>query len=518
MRPRRTIYVGTEPPPATAIDWVLEPAARVALDDTVAVPDMQELKRLLEAAAPVLDDLCSEPTAAVLRDEFRQLMLSVARAEATVGQFDGSEECEVVHSPRLSRPSRPGRLAEGLATILDADLVRRGPPRPRRFPAGAVGRARALRWSRGRPDPNPRPIVLAVGGPSEKRALAPVLEHLDPGSAGMLDFGLDPDPELASFGSFLTARGALGGVGSRALLSRSAEIWGSHDWWGRRWLPWVRPSLTAMAHITLREAVLFREAARRGLGESRVLLTAKVRFARARAILTAAADLGIVTIGMQHGVYVAGLEWTDIRTDVFAVTGASFERILRHGGYRGDIRAAGAPFFSTPDRSWDCGIALQPPEGVVITSAADYARHAGVAHDTARKVLGESVTIGFRLHPREDPKALRRVVGAEPPVSRDPAQGAASWISIESSFVVEAALSGAQVALLNLNDHPWEYPFASMPGSRVATSERELGNLLESMSTDPTAPDVDAWRREFAVSTGDEAAAAIAGIIREVLD
>ena len=271
--------------------------------------------------------------------------------------------------------------------------------------------------------------------------------------------------------------------------------------------------MSVMARITLREATLFHQAALRALEGSEVLLTAKVRFARARAIVAAARELGLATLGMQHGMYVDGNEWTDIRTDTFAVSGDSFAGILERHGYQGKIVKVGAPFYRIPDQGWDCGIALQPPEGVVITSTEDYQRHALWAYQTARRVLGERATIGFRLHPREDERSLRNIVGESPSLSRDTGQGAALWITIESSFVVEAVLSEAPVVLINFNAHPWEYQFADMPGSRVATSEPELRDALVEMQGDVTVAPVNIWRKEFATATGYEASAAIARMI-----
>jgi hypothetical protein len=355
--------------------------------------------------------------------------------------------------------------------------------------------------------------VAAVGGPSERRALEPICDHLESGSFALLDFSLQPEPGLRSFGSFLTRRDAFRGIGHRAFLDRAIDIWGSSDWWGARWLPWVRDSLSVMSRITLREAVLFREAALRALAGSELLVTAKVRFARARAIVAAAGELGLVTVGMQHGMYVDGNEWTDIRTDVFAVSGESFARILERRGYEGEILRLGAPFYRIPDQDWDCGIALQPPEGVVITSPADYERHAIWAYRAARDALGEDATVGFRLHPRQDERALRKIVGDGPPISRDPTQGARLWVTIESSFVVEAVLSEAPVVLINFNGHPWEYTFADMPGSRVAATEEELRDALVGMKKTDDAIPVDVWRSEFATATGAEAAEAIAEIL-----
>ena len=514
MKPRQTVFVGADPPTDRDIDWVVEPTARVALGDSAFLPEIGVVKDLLDRAVPVIDSLTSGTFESLLRDEFFQLVLSVARVEATLQALDPSDAHRVVASQQLPRPSRPGRIGAGLAHFLGADLEWTGGRRPQRFPAGVVGSARAWRWSRGRSGFTAAPIVAAVGGPSERRALEPVSDHLEPGSFALLDFGLQPDPELPSFGSFLTGRDAVRGLGHRAFLERATDIWGSHDWWGARWLPWVRASLSAMSRITLREAVLFHEAALRALDGSRLLVTAKVRFARARAIIAAARELGLATVGMQHGVYVDGNEWTDIRTDVFATSGDSFARILERNGYEGPIVRAGAPFFRIPNKEWDCGIALQPPEGVVITSSADYERHALGAYRAARRVLGESATIGFRLHPREDERALRRIVG-ELPLSRDPKQGAARWITIESSFVVEAVLTEAPVVLINFNSHPWEYRFADMPGIRVATNEDELDEAFAEMQVPGRAVPVEAWQREFAVATGDVAGAEIARMLVE---
>jgi len=270
-----------------------------------------------------------------------------------------------------------------------------------------------------------------------------------------------------------------------------------------------------MSKITLREAVLYREAALRALQGSELLVTAKVRHARSRAIVAAAQELGLGTVAIQHGMYVDGNEWSDIRTDAFAVSGNSFANILQRRGYEGEIIRAGAPFYRVPNREWDCGIALQPPEGVVITSQADYERHALWAYRSAVSVLGDSATVGFRLHPREDEAVLRDIIGDAPPMSRDPDQGAKQWITIESSFVVEAVLSEAPVALINFNSHPWEYRFAEMPGSWVAMNEQELRTALAEMHQSGSDVPVDLWREEFAVATGDQAARAIAGILEE---
>lgn len=513
MSPRRTVFVGTDPPRGRTFDWVVEPAARVSLAKSVRLPDIRVVKQLLDEAVPVIEALTDGTVESSLRDEFFQLVLFVARAEATLRALDSSEAHTVVATQRLPRPSRPGRIGAGFAHFLGADLEWIGGRRPPRFPAGVVGSTRAWRWSRGNSGFIPSSIVAAVGGPSERRALEPVCDRLESGTVGLLDFSLIPDPDLASFGSFLTGRDAIGGIGAGAFLRRTTDVWGSHDWWGARWLPWVRPSMSVMARITLREAVLFRQAALRALEGSQILLTAKVRFARARAIVAAARELGLTTVGMQHGMYVDGNEWTDIRTDIFAVSGDSFARILERHGYQGEVVKVGAPFYRIPDQGWDCGIALQPPEGVVITSFEDYQRHALWAYQTARRVLGEAATIGFRLHPRENERTLRDIVGEGPSLSRDTGQGAALWITIESSFVVEAVLSEAPVVLINFNEHPWEYRFVDMPGSRVATSEPELREALVEMQGEVTVAPLDVWRKEFATATGDEASAAIARML-----
>ncbi len=513
MSPRRTVFVGTDPPSERTFDWVVEPAARVSLADSATLPDIGVVKGLLDEAAPVVDALTEGMIESLLRDELFQLVLSVARVEATLRSLDSADAHMIVASQQLPRPSRPARVGAGLAHFLDADLEWTGRRRPQRFPAGLVGAARAWRWSRGSPDFTAVPIVAAVGGPSERRALEPICDHLEPGSFALLDFSLQPEPGLRSFGSFLTRRDAFRGIGHRAFLDRAIDIWGSSDWWGARWLPWVRDSLSVMSRITLREAVLFRDAALRALAGSELLVTAKVRFARARAIVAAAGELGLVTVGMQHGMYVDGNEWTDIRTDLFASSGDSFARILERRGYGGEILRLGAPFYRIPDQDWDCGIALQPPEGVVITSPADYERHAIWAYRAARDALGEDACVGFRLHPRQDERALRKIVGDGPPISRDPTQGARLWVTIESSFVVEAVLSEAPVVLINFNGHPWEYTFADMPGSRVAATEEELRDALVGMKKTDDAIPVDVWRSEFATATGAEAAEAIAEVL-----
>ncbi len=515
MSPRRAVFVGADPPGGRAFDWVVEPAARVSLTESVRLPDIRVVKELLDEAVPVIEALTVGTVEALLRDELFQLVLSVARVEATLRSLDSADDHTIVASQQLSRPSRPGRLGAGLAHFLDADLEWTGRRHPQRFPAGLVGWARAWRWSRGGSGFTAAPIVAAVGGPSERRALEPVCDQLEPGSFAPLDFSLQPEPGLPSFGSFLTRRDAFRSTGHRAFLARAIEIWGSSDWWGSRWLPWVRESLSVMSRITLREAVLFREAALRALADSKLLVTAKVRYARARAIVAAAGELGLITVGMQHGMYVDGNEWTDIRTDVFAASGESFAGILERRGYDGEILRLGAPFYRIPDQDWDCGIALQPAEGVVIASPVDYERHARWAYGAARDALGEDASIGFRLHPRQDERALRKIVGDGPPISRDPDQGARLWVTIESSFVVEAVLSEAPVVLINFNGHPWEYAFADMPGSRVATTEEELRIALTAMKETGESAPVDVWRSEFATATGDEAAAAIARVLIE---
>ncbi len=515
MSPRRAVFVGTYPPSERVFDWVVEPAARVSLGDSASLPNIGVVKGLLDEAVPVIDALTAGTIESLLRDELFQLVLSVARVEATLRSLDSADNHIIVSAQQVPRPSRPARIGAGLAHFLDADLEWTGRRRPQRFPAGLVGATRAWRWSRGGSGFTASPIVAAVGGPSERRALEPVCDHLESGSFALLDFALRPEPGLPSFGSFLTRRDAFRGIGHRAFLDQAIDIWGSSDWWGSRWLPWVRESLSVMSRITLREALLFRQAALRALADCELLVTAKVRYARARAIVGAAGELGLITVGMQHGVYVDGNEWTDIRTDVFATSGESFARILERRGYDGEILRVGAPFYRIPNHDWDCGIALQPPEGVVITSPADYERHALWAYRAARDALGEDASVGFRLHPRQDERALRKIVGDGPPISRHPGQGARLWVTIESSFVVEAVLSDAPVVLINFNGHPWEYAFADMPGSRVAATEEELRVALAAMKDTANAAPVDVWRREFATATGDEAAAAIARILVE---
>ncbi len=515
MQPRRTVFVGSDPPPNRVFDWAVEPAARISLDDAVSFPDIGVIKGLLDEAVPVVEALADGRFWSLLRDELLGLVLFVARVEATVRALDRSETYRVVGSRQLPRPSRPGNIAAGLAGFLGADLEWTGWRSLQRFPAGMVGSARAWRWSRGRPGEIAAPVIVAVGGPSELRALQPVCDQLDPGSFVLRDFSLQPGPGLQSFGSFLSGRDAMSNIGHRAFLERTTDVWASHDWWGARWLPWVKRSLDVMSRITLREAVLFHKAALRAFGSSELLVTAKVRYARARAILAAARESGVMTVGVQHGMYVDGNKWTDIQTDVFAVSGDSFARILERNGYRGTIVSVGAPFFRSLDREWDCGIALQPPEGIVIISPSDYERHALAAYETARQVLGEGATIGFRMHPREDERVLRRIVGDDTPISRDPDQGAALWLTIESSFVVQAMLSGSPTVLFNLNSHPWEFRFGEMEGSLVATTPDEIRLALEAATRRGYDPSTETWRREFAVATGDIAAAAIARLITE---
>jgi hypothetical protein len=515
MKQRRTVFVGSVPPADRAFDWVVEPAARVSLGDTVAVPDVSIIKALLDEAVPIIDDLTGEANASLLRDEFFQLVLSVARVEALLRSLDAAEPHTVVATHRLPRPSRPGNLGEGLARFLEADLQWTGARQPQRFPARAVGSSRAWRWSRGRPPKNGAPIVAAIGGPSELRALQPVCDYLPDEAVRLLDFSLQPIDGIRTFGSYLKRRDAFSDTEHRKFLARSVSVWGRHEWWGARWLPWVKPSLQAMAGITLREGVLFREAGRRALADVELLVTAKVRFARARAIIAAAQELAVPTVATQHGMYVDGNEWTDIRADAFATSGAAFAAILRRRGYSGEIIPAGAPFYTVPEQVWDCGIALQPPEGVVITSRGDYERHVLWAYRSARSVLGDDAIIGFRVHPREDEDTLRQIIGDDVPTSRDPGHGARLWITVESSFVVEAVLSGAPAVLINFNGHPWEYRFATMPGSRVAMSEDELRATLADMVGGESEVPVEVWREEFAVATGTDASQRIASIITD---
>jgi len=507
----RSVFVGSDPPADRHFDLVVEPAARVDVEGAVAVPDIRVVKELLTEAVPVIDELTADPSAALLRDEFFQLVLSVARVEAALRELDPAESHVVYGTRHLPRPSRPARIAEGLARFIGADVEWIGPYRLSRFPAEIIGSGRALRWTRAdRPDRPPR-LALAVGGPSERRALEPVWSRLD--GATMLDYGLEPDRTLAAFGAYLSAGDAVSSVDSVEFARRSTRVWGTRDWWGARWLPWVRRSLQVMGRITLKEGVLFERAAMRALTDAEILVTAKVRYARSRAISSAARKLGVPTIAIQHGMYVDGNEWTDLQLDVFGVSGDSFADVLRRRGFDGEIVPVGAPFYTVPDHEWDCGIALQPPEGVVITSDADYERHAKAAYRAARSVFGADAVIGFRLHPREDGSMLRRMLGEDVAVSRDPHRGGTAWISIESSFIVEAILSGAPTIMMNLNDHPWEYGFADMPGISLARSQDEIERSLRNPAL--SEEHVDAWRQEFAVTTGTEAADAITALVAD---
>ena len=48
MSPRRTVFVGTDPPRGRTFDWVVEPAARVSLANSVRLPDIRVVKQLLD--------------------------------------------------------------------------------------------------------------------------------------------------------------------------------------------------------------------------------------------------------------------------------------------------------------------------------------------------------------------------------------------------------------------------------------------------------------------------------------
>ena len=91
MKPRRTVFVGSNPPSDKAFDWVVEPSARVPLGDAVALPDIALVKELLDEAVPVIGALTNGPIESLLRDEFFQLVLSVARVEATLRSLDSTE-------------------------------------------------------------------------------------------------------------------------------------------------------------------------------------------------------------------------------------------------------------------------------------------------------------------------------------------------------------------------------------------------------------------------------------------
>ena len=102
MSPRRTVFVGTDPPSGRTFDWVVEPAARVSLADSVRLPDIRVVKELLDEAVPVIEALTAGSVESFLRDEFFQLVLSVARAEATLRAIESSEAHTVVATQRLS--------------------------------------------------------------------------------------------------------------------------------------------------------------------------------------------------------------------------------------------------------------------------------------------------------------------------------------------------------------------------------------------------------------------------------
>ncbi len=155
MKPRQTVFVGSDPPTDRDFDWAVDPAAAVALGGSVSVPDIAVVKGLLDEAVPVIDALTDGTFESLLRDEFFQLVLSVARVEAMLRALDSSEVHAVVASRRLARPSRSGRIGAGLAGFLGADLEWTGGWRPQRFPAGLVGSGRAWRFV---PLPLPMPV------------------------------------------------------------------------------------------------------------------------------------------------------------------------------------------------------------------------------------------------------------------------------------------------------------------------------------------------------------------------
>lgn len=518
MNPGPRVYVGFEPPASLSVDWATHPPALAKLQGAVSTADSQEAATLVEEALPVIDGLCVGQLPSLLRDEFTQLITMLARCEATVRALRHGDRCTVLHSPCVSRPTRPGQLGEGVAMFLDADLVRVGRRRLRRIPTTPIGIARSSSCVSVHDSWRCEPIILAVGGPAERRALEPVAIRLGRASPHLtVDFSNPRDRSLPPLTSVLQIRHAFSRVPSDWFLNRSREIWEAHDWWGRKWLPWANQSLVAMSRISLREASLFREAALRGLADARVLITAKVRWARARAIVAAANELGVTTIGTQHGMYADEPSWVGIETSAFATTGASFTKILHHRGYTGKIHACGAPFFQLPTTTWDCVITLQPPDGGMrtITSTSDYERHAVCAYRTARKFLGESAAIGFRLHPRDDGDRLRRLLGDEPLVSRDASIGGSLWITVESSVMVEAMLSGAHVIAFNLNaidntEFPWVSKFMAETGRRIATTPEELSEALQAAAEDDPAGNTAAWREEFATRLGSDAASEIA--------
>lgn len=499
------VFVGDRPPAATQFDLVL--SANAAPSGNVT---LQEIESLVEDARPALDFVVSDPVASLLRDEFVALVRTVAGVEAVRSGLAGPIGL-ITHRTSLSRPTRPGRLGLGLASLIGAQSKQIGRHMPDLLPHRVVADARSLRWSRLDAPEQFSGVVFAVGGPSEMKALEGTREILE---------GRNVAVQLVDFSLVPIGFPAIGGVRpwERPDVSALHEVlttaWSQHDWWGVRWLPWVDRSLGAMAHVTGREAAVFLEGAMRTFPNAAAVVTAKLRWTRARSLVRACRRISVPTIGIQHGVHGDAIEWEGIETSSFGVTGESFRRVLKRRGYQGTTRVIGAPFFDEMKATHDGVIALRPVEGSIIRSEADHLAHLHAAAESLRRALGPTATIAYRAHPREIMAAEGSAVLAQFGVVEDRAASGRVWVSVESSAVAQAALSGSNVVVLSLNGHQWVHPYSEMPGVWTA---RTVEALSAAVADAWSAPGVgaDDWKREYGLRLGQDAAESLADHIME---
>ncbi len=469
-----------------------------------------KVEALVEQARPALEILCGHPVGRLVRDDFVALVRNVAPAEAVRNGAAGTVR-SVTTRHSVSRPTRPGRVGEGLARLGDVPLVRRGPPVPDMGSPRIVAAARSARWSR-LPAPDAGSgIVLAVGGPSERRALTPVKERLTArgDTVHVVEFATEPMglPSLMA-----VAPWAKGNAAELYDVLRAA--WSTPGWGGAAWLPWVERSLRAMAGVVGREAAVTSAGADRVLAGASVVVTAKVRWTRARALTAAAQRAEVPVVACQHGVHTDGIEWEGQTADVFGVAGDSFGEILRRRGFGGAVRPIGATFFDVLPPTHDGVLALRPVEASIIRSAADYLAHLEAGASALRRQLGAGATLALRPHPRERiddaAAALLRAHG----IDVDPAAAAPVWLAVESSVVAQAALAGGRVVMFSLNGHEWAYDFHELPGVWTARTNAELTTALRNAhETDPM--DLGPWRTAHGNRLGIEAADALAAVILE---
>ncbi len=150
---------------------------------------------------------------------------------------------------------------------------------------------------------------------------------------------------------------------------------------------------------------------------------------------------------------------------------------------------------------------MRPIEPPVLVDNSDYLAHAQAAVQAAVRAMPHA-SVAFRPHPREDPGLLRREF---PNVDVDSGATGRLWLSLESSVILQALISGSSVVMFTLHGERWLTDLHMLSGVRTAHSLDELNEAVLAALNEAEGNDEGINR--YASAIGTEAASQVADMV-----